>query len=434
MYVATALLFGQVPSRLFLPSARHRLEANILRRLHPCRGCRRDSLPGMWRALERRRASVRVRGSIFIRASAAFREAGEEVAGLRGRALEPAAPGDSELGNWCALVINLARRPDRMRRLEELLRATNPWLWERMERVDAIDGKELSLESESAETVVETMALARARRAKRLGLYTIVHDSENALVSFDDHLTEGAVACAMSHHKALERVATHPTADWGLILEDDVSMVVPDADKAIAGILRQLPSDWSAVFLGYHNQDGKPHPSCLNLTMATVPAAQISHVDLSKERVFEIHDHSWGLYAWMVKKEVAQALISDLFPIRSQVDFAISSWLVNRYGGVYSVHPDKLLFYSPTSEEGQDSDIQTMKVQEAVIEEYGSWQNYSELQKPSTYEDWEAEDLYSDFGEYSFEDEPEAEEWEPSLGIQVGREDVLESRGGLDAS
>eukprot|EP00449_Zooxanthella_nutricula_P050820 CAMPEP_0198574060 /NCGR_PEP_ID=MMETSP1462-20131121/114132_1 /TAXON_ID=1333877 /ORGANISM="Brandtodinium nutriculum, Strain RCC3387" /LENGTH=47 /DNA_ID= /DNA_START= /DNA_END= /DNA_ORIENTATION= len=47
-------------------------------------------------------------------------------------------------------------------------------------------------------------------------------------------MTEGAVACAMSHHKALQSIANHPTAEWGLILEDDVSKVVPHADGAIA--------------------------------------------------------------------------------------------------------------------------------------------------------------------------------------------------------
>lgn len=33
-----------------------------------------------------------------------------------------------------------------------------------------------------------------------------------------------------------------------------------------------------------------------------------------QERIFEIFDHSWGLCAWMVKKEAAESLIRNLFP------------------------------------------------------------------------------------------------------------------------
>ena len=91
--------------------------------------------------------------------------------------------------------------------------ASNVWggifFWERVTclcRIDAVDGQNISLDSPEAREVVESPALARAKRAKRLGLYSIVHDEENQLVNFDDHFTEGAVACAMSHHKALTKV------------------------------------------------------------------------------------------------------------------------------------------------------------------------------------------------------------------------------------
>ena len=130
--------------------------------------------------------------------------------------------------------------------------------------VEAVDGRNISLDSADARRVVEDSALVRAKRAKRLGLYSIVHDAENQLVNFDDHFTEGAIACAMSHHKALQEVAKHPSADWGLVLEDDISLVVPHVHRELAGILEQLPSEWTAVFLGYHNQYGCPHPRAVN--------------------------------------------------------------------------------------------------------------------------------------------------------------------------
>lgn len=60
--------------------------------------------------------------------------------------------------------------------------------------------------------------------------------------------------------------------------------------------------------------------------------------------MFEIFDHNWGLYAYLVKKEAAEALSKELFPrpgascgawlprISSQVDYAISRHLITRWG------------------------------------------------------------------------------------------------------
>ena len=91
-----------------------------------------------------------------------------------------AAKVDGSIGgtDWCAYVINLARRPDRLARLHELLGATNPLLLQRLQRVDAVDGTNISLDSAAASNVVEPQALSRARRAKRMGLYSIVHDED----------------------------------------------------------------------------------------------------------------------------------------------------------------------------------------------------------------------------------------------------------------
>ncbi|CAE7356238.1 unnamed protein product [Symbiodinium natans] len=195
-------------------------------------------------------------------------------------------------------------------------------------RIPAVDGKNLSLDSPITRRVIDADALARAKRARRLGLYSIVHDCENELVNFDDHLTPGAVACALSHHAALRKVASDPAADWGLILEDDVSLVVPDVDRSIATILEQLPDHWSAVFLGYHNKYGCPHRRAVNSSYT-----RSEEEEAEPEPVFEIHDHNWGLYAWMVKKEAAQTLVDELFPISSQVDYAISKFLITRFLG-----------------------------------------------------------------------------------------------------
>jgi len=311
-------------------------------------------------------------------------------------------------GQWCALVINLARREDRLSHMQQLLLHTNPRLWQRLERIDAVDGKTLNLEDAELSEIVMPHTLERALRAKEKGIYTVVHDDNNVLVHFDDHLTEGAVACILSHRKALERVASHPTAEWGLILEDDVSVVVPEVDHAIMRILDQLPADWMAVYLGYHHDDGQAHPQGLRIG-SQLPVAD----DIVEVPVGGVYDNCWGLFSWVVRKETAQVLLDNLFPIDSQIDGAISHWLVRNYGPgrVFKVPPEELLFYSACSEEAQDSDIQTMALRDAVEEEYGSWGAYLQnLKMPNPYESWLLEELYGRFDEDMLNESPD---WVP---------------------
>jgi len=68
----------------------------------------------------------------------------------------------------------------------------------------------------------------------------------------------------------------------------------------------------------------------------------------------------------MVTREAAQAVLDNLFPIQTQVDHALSIWLARHRGRAYKVVPNSFLFFSPTSEEAGDSDIQTMKSLDAV--------------------------------------------------------------------
>jgi len=131
------------------------------------------------------------------------------------------APQFGKADKWCARYVNLSRRLDRRERLFNLLAVSNAELLARIERVDAIDGKELSLNDVSLGSMVGVELLDRARQASEQGAWTIVHDG-GRLLHFDNHLTIGGIACAMSHRLALEKVARHPTAEWGLILEDDV--------------------------------------------------------------------------------------------------------------------------------------------------------------------------------------------------------------------
>jgi len=272
---------------------------------------------------------------------------------------------------WCALYINLARRVDRREKLLGLLASGNAGLLRQLQRIDAVDGQFLDFKDESLREVVSEQALERAMAAKRRGAHTIIHEG-GRLLHFDNHLTLGGVACAMSHLKALQAVADHPTADWGLILEDDVCAVVPRAEEVIAKILEELPDDWDALFLGFHDSIGGAHPAALERE----GGGAADSTELAAIRVKPLREPLYGLFAWVVRKEAARALVENAFPIGGQVDHALSCWLLNERGRSYTVDSHDMVFFSPKSEVAEDSDIQTMMTSRAMMDEYESLENY----------------------------------------------------------
>jgi len=318
---------------------------------------------------------------------------------LRRHAVDAGTP--KQLGEWCALYINLDRRQDRQERLMKLLAKQNGPLLARLERVQAIDKQKLSFEDEEVVAAVAPHALERARRAMEEEHYTIVHDEEGNLVHFDDHLTLGGIACALSHRLALRRIAEHPTAKWGLVLEDDVNAVVPRVDLAISKLLSELPDDWDAVCLAYHDPQGRVHPEALS----NEPLED--SFDGSEVEVLSSPGHVFGLGAWMVRKEAAQQLVENAFPIESQVDYTLTNWLARFRRRLWKVDPTNLLFYAPSSEEEMDSDVQTMVPIAKIEEDHQSLQAYIDYMngRPlDPYADWDLEDL-------GYGDDFDEEEW-----------------------
>lgn len=292
--------------------------------------------------------------------------------------------------HWCAFYINLSRRADRRERLLGVLARGNAELLRGIQRLDAVDGEQLDLEDEAAAHIVEAEALERAAGARRRGAHTIVYEGRGRLVHFDNHLTTGGVACAMSHRMALQRVAEHPVADWGLILEDDVGAAVPQVVRVIEDIVGRLPEDWDAVFLGYHDCNGKLHDVAEET--ANKAAESLSNNDDDRDddydenaeddngrvKVRPLQHPLFGLFAWVVRKPAAQALVASAFPIAGQVDHALSRWLVQERGRCYAVDPTHMLFFSPKSEVAEDSDVQTMITVGSMLDQYASFEGYYE--------------------------------------------------------
>jgi len=295
--------------------------------------------------------------------------------------------------DWCARVINLGRRADRLERLEWTFSAANEKLLAQLGRIDAVDGQLIDLEDDDLLHFISEDALSLSREAKHRGAFTIVH-SDGQLVRFHDHLTQGGIACAMSHCAALAAVAAHPTARWGLILEDDITAVVPNVHEVLPRILSRLPPDWDAVFLGYHGgtlagtgAGGKDTASQESTAMLelTLDHAE-DRVDLGRDLygpnagydppVLRMFFPLFGLYAWMVTKEAARAALEGAFPVHGQVDYALSKWLVEQRGRSFRVAPRHMLFFSPKSEHGLDSDIQTMAHLQELMEDPSMCERY----------------------------------------------------------
>ncbi|CAE7229187.1 unnamed protein product [Symbiodinium necroappetens] len=268
---------------------------------------------------------------------------------------------------WCALYINLARRPDRREKLLEKLAVSNAELRRQIRRIDAVDGRWLRLLDDAVAEIVDEYALDKARHARRRGAYTIVH-SGGRLLHFDNHLTVGGIACAMSHRLALQALVSHPTAKWGIILEDDILEVVPRVEEVVAKAISNLPEDWDALFLGYHDDAGRAHHSAYE--------GHEDEADVAEVPVRLLREPCFGLFAWVVRREAAEALLAHAFPIGGQVDHALSSWLLRERGRCFQVEPGSMVCFSPKSEEAEDSDIQTMATVDDFMGKFQSWQAY----------------------------------------------------------
>lgn len=270
-----------------------------------------------------------------------------------------------------------------------------------LQRVDAVDGKRLRFGDPLLRDIVQEDALAHSQGAHMFGAYTIIHDGRGNLVRFDNHLTPGGIACAMSHRRALQRLVQHPTAKWGLILEDDVNLAVPDADLAIGHLLRRLPADWDAVYLGYADSRSQAHAAALGDPGEEMRSderaieAAAACPNFSDLEIEEVCRGLPGLYAWMVTKEAARAILENVFPISGQVDLAISRWLAAERGRVFCVPKFDMLFLSPRSEDAIDSDVQTMATVDTVLKEHASLEEYSY----DSYMAMASEGLYQEWGE-----------------------------------
>lgn len=144
-----------------------------------------------------------------------------------------------------AVLINLARRPDRLQECSQRLSTHCPGLhWKRL---PACEGKKEPIDLSEVSTAWHSRRNVEYQkiRATRKGWND--HDSYVARTLF---MSAGERGCAMSHIRAWRTCAERTDGKPLLVLEDDAEPT-PEFHKIFAQCMDSLPQDADIVYLGY---------------------------------------------------------------------------------------------------------------------------------------------------------------------------------------
>lgn len=177
------------------------------------------------------------------------------------------------------MYINLERRPDRKKNIENQLDKINNKL--PFERINAVDAKKLDIQNLSNKLV--TKDGIKSALNKKNGLYTI--------------LTKGAIGCALSHKIAWEKVM-NGNDEYVLIVEDDIEFIDNYNDK-LNSIIKKVPK-YDILYLG--NSGYNKHSG-------------LDSVDIPKL--------TYGTFGYIINKTAAKMLL-QVFPITQQIDTEMS--------------------------------------------------------------------------------------------------------------
>jgi len=146
-----------------------------------------------------------------------------------------------------AVVVNLDRRPDRMRRCAALLRVHCPWL--RYLRMAASDGRR---------DVISTAWVSSSWDTTRNTAYQILRSKRKGWNDLDSYractleMSPGERGCALSHVRAW-RLCTELAGGSGrplLVLEDDAKPT-REFTRILRRAMAALPADADLLYLGY---------------------------------------------------------------------------------------------------------------------------------------------------------------------------------------
>jgi glycosyl transferase family 25 len=214
------------------------------------------------------------------------------------------------LGSWFdrVLVVTIPRAAERQAAMAARLRGIP------FEFVQGVDRRDLDLADLERRGVIDQR---RAREVHRHG----------------KPLTDGEVACSLSHRIAQRRILER---GWrhALVLEDD-AVADLDALSAAADVLQELPEDWGLLYLGYHLHEVRT-PSLARKQLAYAALSRLRLVRWTPRQVANLYPrersphlaraglHS-GTYAYALTAAAAAKVIAEQEPVAYASDRVLSA-------------------------------------------------------------------------------------------------------------
>lgn len=235
---------------------------------------------------------------------------------------------------WEAMVINLDRRPDRLERFVKALQTSEPWLLAtgKLCRIAGRDGAHLSLPRgrhlRAGRTEGVKKRLAEVVIPKSLmDVDALVRDGWTTPVALAaalssnstwPQMTAGGLGLYLGHAAAWQHVV-NSDLDFGVVLEDDLTLFAPTFAGQVAEILggREdqafvFRSPWDLLYLQRCNDDAWPKPRAGDLVHHQPP--QSVH---SAEVPVPTGEVTTCTGAYIITKRGAEIMLADGFPRRA---------------------------------------------------------------------------------------------------------------------
>jgi len=235
----------------------------------------------------------------------------------KSKAVQEEAQEKTPLANLKALMVGLARRPDRRQRCEDMLKEQVPWL--QCTFFNGTDGKNETIPDEEVAQTWNT------KNNSLYGTYEDVFDKQGALLhsaaefaspGVDYAFSPGERGCAHSHYRIWKHVAEaeHPV----LVLEDDVQLVFERSaggmasgatfttrlEKAMAEVEGKEPDVLYLGWSGFRDGNYKHHTTSRGRKSALVRKAE----------------YVWTTVAYVLWPAGAKKLLEAAQPMNQPVD------------------------------------------------------------------------------------------------------------------
>jgi len=193
-------------------------------------------------------------------------------------------------------VINLTKNTQRLLRFNQFYYESD-MVNVKMERFNAINGKELDPKKYVSKTAYETL-LINERNKYRTKHY---------------QLTRGAIGCYLSHVSIMKKLLEDRDLDYYIIFEDDAAILPSVYDKFNLAI-KYAPQNWDMILF-----------------------APIMQVISEETPLFKKYDSFWGLCGYAINKKGAKAFVDEFNrkPITMQIDSKMSYMIHNNNFNVY---------------------------------------------------------------------------------------------------